>query len=287
MRQPNSYLSRTRELRRCLLMVSLGVTCGANSAWCQEHSTRSPYETHDLRSRWQADATVVRVLTPDNMKPGHKYRVLYVLPVESGRTTRWGDSIAEVLKHDLHNKHQLICVFPTFADLPWYANHPTNMQLKQETYLTLEVVPLIEEKYPVLADASGRLLVGFSKSGWGAWSLLLRDPKFFGRAAAFDAPMMMDAPGKYGSGPVFGTAENFGGYQISQLLKHRASGLKKSPTRLALFGRGNFQKEHVQVTHLLQTLQIPFHQDDSTLRDHSWHSGWLPAAVRWLAAPQS
>jgi S-formylglutathione hydrolase FrmB len=286
MRRPHFHLSKTRELCPCVLKVALGVMCATTSAWCHHPSTLSPYKTHDLHSKWQADATVVRVLTPDNMKPGHKYRVLYVLPVESGPTTRWGDSIAEVLKYDLHNKHQLICVFPTFADLPWYANHPTNMQLKQETYLTLEVVPLIEDKYPVQADAAGRLLVGFSKSGWGAWSLLLRDPDFFGRAAAFDAPMMMDAPGKYGSGPIFGSVENFGGYQISQLLKHRATVLKKSETRLALFGKGNFQKEHVQVTHLLQTLQIPFHQDDSTLRDHSWHSGWLPAAVRWLAAPQ-
>jgi esterase/lipase superfamily enzyme len=283
MRRLQYQLSTARELFQCLVMV--GVGCSV-SACCQDQLSPSPADTHDVSSKWQTAATVIRVLAPDHIKPGHNYRVLYVLPVESGETTRWGDSMSEVVKHDLHNKYQLICVFPTFADLPWYADHPTDTHLRQETYLMHDVVPLIEAKYPVQADASGRLLVGFSKSGWGAWSLLLRHPDFFGRAAAFDAPMMMDAPGKYGSGPIFGTAENFVNYQISRLLKHRAPELNRSKPHLALFGKGNFQKEHVQVTQLLQTMQIPCHRDDSTVREHSWHSGWLSLAVRWLAAPQ-
>ncbi|MDG1896632.1 MAG: alpha/beta hydrolase-fold protein [Fuerstiella sp.] len=238
-----------------------------------------------MSSQWQAADTVIKVLLPDRIKPRHKYRTLYVLPVESGETTRWGDSIAEILKHNLHNSCQLICVFPTFADLPWYADHPTDVHLRQETYLMRDVVPLIEAEYLVRTDASGRLLVGFSKSGWGAWSLLLRHPDVFGRAAAFDAPLMMGAPGKYGSGPIFGTPENFVGYQISRQLKPRVSELRRSGPRLALFGKGNFQKEHQQVSQLLQKLQIPCYQEDSTVREHSWHSGWLPLAVRWLAAP--
>ena len=129
--------------------------------------------------------------------------------MEAGEGTRWGDAFAEIKKHDLHNKHNAVCVFPTFADLPWYADHPENPQLQQEAYLLHDVLPLVEKHYPVREE---RLLVGFSKSGWGAWSLLLRHPDLFHRAAAFDAPMMMDAPGKYGSGPIFGTVENFRNY---------------------------------------------------------------------------
>ena len=67
---------------------------------------------------------------------------------------------------------------------------------------------------PVQTVPAGRLLLGFSKSGWGAFSLLLRHPDVFGRAAAWDAPLMMNKPGPYGSGDIFGTPENFARYQI-------------------------------------------------------------------------
>lgn len=285
MRKLQDQWNAVTESRWCLLAVVF-VVVSAAPAFCQDDLSHSPAKTHDVSSEWQVEATAIRVLTPHDIRPDRRYRVLYVLPVESRLTTRWGDSITETIKHDLHNKHQLICVFPTFADLPWYADHPTDRQLRQETYLLREVVPLIEAEYPARTDVSGRLLVGFSKSGWGAWSLLLRNPQFFGRAAAFDAPMMMDAPGKYGSGPIFGTPENFFNYQVSRQLKLRASELKQTRPRLALFGKGNFQDDHERVVELLQILQIPHHQDDSTEREHSWHSGWLPNAVHWLAGAQ-
>ena len=236
---------------------------------------------HELHSSRQTSATTVRVLLPDlipkNDKP--QLRVIYVLPVEAGDGTRWGDSLAEVQRHNLHNKHCVACVFPTFSDLPWYADHPENPQLQQEAYLLHDVLPLVEKHYPVSKD---RLLVGFSKSGWGAWSLLLRHPDLFHRAAAFDAPMMMDAPGKYGSGPIFGTADNFRHYEISHLLEQQASDLQNKPSRLMLIGRGNFQPEHVQIKDCMTAASIPNTWIEGHAREHSWHSDWLPEAFEWL-----
>ncbi|MBC7965987.1 MAG: hypothetical protein H7Z17_08690, partial [Fuerstia sp.] len=211
---------------------------------------------HQVNSTRQSSMTSVRVLLPDRLPEVGEpsLPVVYVLPVEAGDGTRWGDSLAEVQKRDLHNKHHVVCVFPTFADLPWYADHPEKTQLQQEAYLLQDVLPLVEQNHPVLRTREGRLLVGFSKSGWGAWSLLLRHPDVFYRAAAFDAPLMMDAPGKYGSGPIFGTADNFRKYRISSLLEQRATDLRKVPSRLMLIGKGNFYPEHVQVKHRMETL---------------------------------
>lgn len=239
---------------------------------------------HKLHSTRQASVTTVGVLMPDivpnNNEP--RLRAIYILPVEAGDGTRWGDAIAEVKKHDLHNKHNVVCVFPTFADLPWYADHPENPQLQQEAYLLQDVLPLVEKHYPVREDREGRLLVGFSKSGWGAWSLLLRHPDLFHRAAAFDAPMMMDAPGKYGSGPVFGTVENFRKYQITRLLEERAAELRNDPARMMLIGQGNFRAEHLKINEQLEAAKTPFTWVEGPLREHSWHSGWMPEAFQWL-----
>ena len=111
---------------------------------------------------------------------------------------------------------------------------------------------------------------------------MLRHPDVFDRAAAFDAPRMMDAPGKYGSGPIFGSADNFRRYQISSLLEQRAAELRHEPSRLMLIGQGNFQSEHMQMKANLETLQIPHTWIEGSVREHAWHSGWLPEAIHWL-----
>src|SRR5205085_10113631 len=133
-----------------------------------------------------------------------------------------------------------IFVSPTFSQLPWYADHSTEPLVRQESYFLKVVVPFIERTYPVDAEPKGRLLLGFSKSGWGAWSLLLRHPDIFGRAAAWDAPLMMDRLGKYGTTAIFGSQENFEQHQITRLLRAKAESLDATK-RLILTGYGNFR----------------------------------------------
>lgn len=238
---------------------------------------------HRLTSPRQATETTVRVLTPDRMEDGRRYAVVYVLPVEAADGTRWGNCVDEFLRLDISNRFQLICVFPTFSALPWYADHPVDPLVQQESYLLKDVVPLVEQSYPVSNQAQGRLLLGFSKSGWGAWSLLLRHPETFLRAAAFDAPMMMDAPGKYGSGPIFGSDDNFQHYHITRLLTDSVL-RNQTSTRLMLIGRGNFDSEHTAVVKLAQQHHISVKVDNAEQRQHSWHSGWVLPAVQWLVA---
>jgi hypothetical protein len=232
-------------------------------------------------SEYQSQATKIKVLLPDVLKDGKRYSVLYVLPVEPLDQGRWGDSLAEVKKYDLANKYGLICVLPTFAALPWYADHPTDAKLRQESYFLKVVVPFIDRTYPTLAAADGRLLVGFSKSGWGAFSLLLRHPEMFAKAAAWDAPLMEQHPNKYGMGPIFATQENFEKYQISKLLKQEAGRLS-GPPRLIHLGYGNFRDQHQSAHQLMDELKIAQVYRDGPKREHSWNSGWLAEAVQML-----
>jgi hypothetical protein len=269
-------LSMSPSMFRWIVVLEILATVNAGIA--------SEPVVYELNSSRQASVTTIRILFPDVVpkEDEPRLRVIYVLPVEAGHGTRWGDALAEIQKLDLHNKHHVACVFPTFSDLPWYADHPENPQLQQEAYLLQDVLPLVEKNHPVRNEREGRLLVGFSKSGWGSWSLLLRHPKVFHRAAAFDAPMMMDAPGKYGSGPIFGSVENFRQYQISSLVQQRAHELKNEPSRLLLIGQGNFQMEHVQIKNKMDALQVPHTWIEGNPREHSWNSGWIAEAIGWL-----
>jgi S-formylglutathione hydrolase FrmB len=184
--------------------------------------TDTGFLVHQVQSPYQAGMTDIRVLIPDSVPNDKKCHVVYVLPVEAGLESTYGDGLQEIQKLGAHNKFGAVFVAPTFSHLPWYADHPVNPEIRQESYFINVVVPFIDKTYPTRGDAAGRLLLGFSKSGWGAWSLLLRHPDLFQKAAAWDAPLMMDQPGQYGSGAIFGTADNFGGYQISKLLERQA-----------------------------------------------------------------
>ena len=236
---------------------------------------------HTLRSEYQSGETEIRVLLPQHLEEGKRYPVLYILPVEAGRGTRWGDGLREVQDQGLADRFGLICAAPTFSQLPWYADHPTDPVIRQESYLLHDVVALVDKHYPTLTDAKGRLLLGFSKSGWGAFTLLLRHPDTFGKAVAWDAPLMMDRPGRYGSGPIFGTEENFGRYQVSELLRQKAD-LFAEDLRLFHFGYGNFRDHHQLAHQGMDDLGIRHVYHDGPQREHAWNSGWLPEAVEML-----
>jgi S-formylglutathione hydrolase FrmB len=143
------------------------------------------------------------------------------------------------------------------------------------------VLPLVAERLPVKGGAENNLLLGFSKSGWGAWSLLLRHPDRFSRAAAWDAPLAMASPTKYGMQGVFATQENFEPYQITTALERNVAHLK-GPARLGLFGYGNFRDQHVTVHDRLVEMGIPHEYRDGPKREHTWSSGWVTEAVEWL-----
>ena len=239
--------------------------------------------THEVQSEYQLGKTQVRVLLPDKLEKDHRYPIVYVLPVEAGRENRYGDGLAEVRIHDLQNKFKAVFVAPTFSHLPWFADHPTKKDIRQESYLLKVVLPFVEKTYPVEAESKGRYLLGFSKSGWGAFSLLLRHPDEFHKAAAWDAPLMMDKPGQYGSGDIFSTAENFAGYHVAKLLEEKAERFLKEK-RLILTGYGGFRDQHVKAHTLMDKLKIAHEYRDGPNRKHDWHSGWVSEAVELLFA---
>lgn len=270
--------------------------------------------THTLSTPYQASETAIHVLQPDD--PDHSTnRVMYVLPVEPHDGEQCGDALAEIRKLDLHNRHQLICVKPTFSHPPWYADHPTDPHILQESHFLKVVVPFVDQLLrstdfqsvgvgeglsgsctdwkSVLREGEGeettraapeRLLLGFSKSGWGAFSLLLRHPELFARAAAFDAPLAWETPTRYGMGEVFETQANMDRYCVVDLINRSVETLAGEP-RLALYGYSDFRSQHQFLHYHMLKLGIPHEFQDGPRREHRWDSGWLPAAVQFLACP--
>lgn len=262
-------------LSGCLLIT----TFARAQANIQEYRIDSPYQQH---------STVVRVLLPDRIDTKRTYRVLYVLPVVENNNRKHGDGLQEMVKHDFHNIHQLICVAPEFTAKPWYADHSDNMGRQDESHLLKTVLPFIDRRFPTSRTREGRLLIGFSKSGWGAITLLMRNPETFHKAAAWDTGIRVD------TGPIdeqdrerriqayFGSKDNFERYRISTLIESRGKHLGGEERLFYYNTEGKRAKGGVEVHRLLVESGIPHRYLFEKRRQHRWDSGWIPLAVKFL-----
>lgn len=243
---------------------------------------RLNYLQYTVRSDRQMVETTIRVLEPDDLDAIEQPRVLYLLPSTPELSHRSGDGLDEVLLHDLHNRHSLVVVAPTFSDWPWMTDLPDQKMFQQILYFIEDVVGFIDQLYPNLP----RLLVGYSKGGSAALQLLLRYPDLFRAAAAFDSPIMKEQPDQWEMPYYWPNPKHFRDFAIPHLLRRRGHELGKAP-RIALFGYGNFGKhapswscDHLSAGHdLMNELRIPHHYRNDTRREHRWDSGWLPDAV--------
>lgn len=282
-------MPRLQVLLSCLIAVIFSGTAGGDDLKSRhgDDSVRiSPaticddgVRAHKVQSPFQPGTTTIRVLAPSQ---GRSLAALYFLPVEPAEQSRYGDPLKEVLRLKLRERLKIVCVVPGFAQMPWYADHPTDPQIRQESYFLRVVVPFVEKEYPVDKSRGGRWLIGFSKGGYGAVALLLRHPELFDRAAAWDAPFTLEHPNRYQMADIFGTQQNFDRYRIPQLVTSQGVKLQKEP-RLILSGYNLFRDHHTKLHRQLTSQKIPHIYRDGPQREHRWDSDWLEEAVSQLA----
>jgi len=103
--------------------------------------------THTVETPYQNGRQEIRVLLPDTYRDGKSYRVLYVLPVARGFERRYGNALDILRRMDAHNRYDCIIVQMGFEKEPWYGDHATDPNTRQESYLKEFVVPFVEKHY--------------------------------------------------------------------------------------------------------------------------------------------
>lgn len=277
-------VSTTSFLRR--IVVSLAATLSMTAAIANPPA--GGFQEFTLTTEYQSGPSVVQVLLPDQIDPAKRYPVLYILPVEGGTKSEYGSGMQEARKADLANKYGVICVAPTFNKAaPWYGNHATNPELRQEDYLVRALVPYIDAHFPTRPDKESRWLIGFSKSAWGAFTILYRHPETFGYAAGWDAPFMLDGEnsgsdwGPMGLRANFGTKEAMAKNLPTRLAAENASWLRQK-TRLVM-GPGKFWADQTRAMHShLDSLGVPHVYRADLVLPHRWDTGWFPPFVEEL-----
>src|ERR1700749_2767024 len=75
---------------------------------------------YTVKSPYQKGENSVEVLLPDDFQKTETYRVLYILPVETGIGGHFGDGMKEIRALNSYNAHHFICVTMAFDTIPWY-----------------------------------------------------------------------------------------------------------------------------------------------------------------------
>src|SRR5262249_55007776 len=158
----------------------------------------------------------VRVLSPTHPAAGVAHNFLYLLPVEAGLGTIYGDGMATLGALDAQDNYNLTIIEPSFAIEPWYANNPVNANVQYETFMTAELRPWAKANLST-SGSEQHWLMGFSKSGIGGEDLILKHPDLFSLVASWDFPADMSNYTQYGAYPSYGTQANFAAnYQLTR-----------------------------------------------------------------------
>ena len=137
----------------------------------------------------------LEILVPSGGSP--TAAIVLALPVEAGDTStrQYGSAIQLIRAAGWHDAHNVAVVTPAFSSTPWFADRAANTTttpVRQESYILQVVIPYLRSRTVGGISLAGPIsLVGFSKSGWGTFSLMARNPTIFHRASVWDAPTML------------------------------------------------------------------------------------------------
>ena len=130
--------------------------------------------------------------------------------------------------------------------------------------------------------ATGRVvLVGFSKSGLGAWNLTRELADRVAATIIFDAPVARDQLPPWGTAPFYGDDE---AWQEDLPIRHIAAHREAVPAshRLILVTGANFHDEMVTFSAALNEQGVAHDLVALPDRRHHWDSGWLGVALARL-----
>jgi hypothetical protein len=252
-------------------------------------------QTWNITSLLNGGSTPVptRVLPPSSPSATHPHAFLWMLPVEIGQNTTFGDPLATVEALSAQNSYNLTCVQPGYPINPWYANNPGNTQISQETFL-MDMVSWVTANFAVTGSEK-HYLIGFSKSGLGGSGILFRHPAVFAAGAFWDFPAGMDdytgddpdysgSPIGGGSSAVYGTNANFTtNYELSSgNLSAWASGQNYGVTkRIWIGGYNTFPTDVADYDPILTTAGIEHYYASVSASIHNWAPtpGWVGPAL--------
>jgi len=242
---------------------------------CQRWAYKSPYVDSSADA---AGATeyYIDVLLPDTYSAAKKYHVVYIGEVEP-TPSAYADGIQTMRSLGYHNTYDLIFVRSLTKDDNWFGQK--NDGTKKYDLHYLDLANLIDNNYSTDRTQEGRSLLGFSKTGWGVVSMILRNPSVYGYCMAWDSPIGIawNSP-EYGQSLRFGSSAQFALYDPAQILAANKAALTDKP-RLYWAGYDNFGTYATSFKATLDANSVPYVYHSADAGSHDWLKAWLDPAM--------
>ena len=228
----------------------------------------------------------VRVLAPDHPSTNYAHSFLFALPVEGGLAqSNWGSGLDELRQLNVQNQYDATIIEPIFPIDPWYADNPIDPTIDFETF-TATLLPAWVKSNFGTSGTEENLLIGFSKSGYGALDLLFKHPSVFDGAAAWDFPADMAAYDTFGSSSSgdYGSDANFqANYRMTASFVNTWKAPFTTEDRIWI-SEGSVFPIQVADFDALLTSQGVLHTLSTTQTNdaHNWYGGWVSDAVPGL-----
>ena len=234
---------------------NVAVTCstGNNGFNATYRSTdANGVASYDVTSTDNGPGTqTLRVLAPTHPSAGVPHSFLYVLPVEAGLGTVYGDGIATLEALDAQNQYNLTIVEPSFGIEPWYADNPNDFEPPlrdvhdQRPRTVGDAEPVDDRPRAELADRF--LEVGHRRTGSDSQA-----PRRLHVAASWDFPADMSSYSQFGgSANEYGTDANFqANYRLTPIFLEGHKLPFIGSNRIWIGGYQAFQTGHVRLRRL-------------------------------------
>jgi S-formylglutathione hydrolase FrmB len=225
----------------------------------------------------------VRVLTPEHPTANEEHSFLYVLPVQGGLDqSAWGDGLNQLQQLDVEDQYNATIIEPLFPIESWYADSATDPTINYETFMSTLLPAWVDSNFAT-SGTENNLLIGFSKSGYGALDLLFKHPDVFDAAAAWDFPADMTSYTDYGAAANYGTDANFqNNYRLTGSFIDTWKAPFTTEDRIWISGYDVFRNDVSDFDALLTSHGVLHTLSPQTFDAHNWFSGWLSGAVAGL-----
>jgi len=123
------------------------------------------------------------VIIPDSYTTQKEsFSVLYLLHGAGGDHTNWLTKVPAIKSYA--DQYNMIIVCPDGSPNSWYFDSPVDETMKYETYLSEELIDIIDKKYNTSTEKSGRAITGLSMGGHGAFYLAFKHQDIWGAAGS-------------------------------------------------------------------------------------------------------
>jgi hypothetical protein len=263
----------------------IGVPPTSPPQFVYQGTDSSGAQVYDITNVAGLEPFAVRVLTPQHPSTNYQHSFLYDLQVEPGLAqSTYGSGLNELENLAVENQYNATIIEPIFPMDSWYADNPNDPTINYETFVA-DILPRWVDSNFSTTGTEQNLLVGFSKSGYGALDLELKHPSVFSAVAAFDFPGDMSSYDAYGSSSAndYGTQANFqNNYEMNASFINTHASPFTSQDRILISEGPIFQSQVADFDTLLTSQGVMHTLLNQTNDAHNWSGGWLSGAVSGL-----